>query len=68
MVYRGKVWLREKGYDAEHIIALGQRGIPDSVLRQRLAAEELVFGRLLGIGVKKFEVRARKRDPGKFRL
>ena len=35
--------LREKGYDAEHIIALGQRGTPDSELRKRLAAEELVF-------------------------
>ena len=35
--------LREKGYDAEHVIALGQRGMPDSALRQRLAAEELVF-------------------------
>lgn len=35
--------LRERGYDAEHVIALGQRGMPDSALRQRLAAEELVF-------------------------
>lgn len=35
--------LREKGYDAEHVIELGQRGLPDSVLRERLAAEELVF-------------------------
>lgn len=35
--------LREEGYDAEHVIVLGQRGIPDSVLRQRLAREELVF-------------------------
>lgn len=35
--------LREKGYDAVHVIALGQRGMPDSALRQRLAAEELVF-------------------------
>ncbi len=35
--------LREKGYDAEHIIVLGQRGAPDSALRERLAAEELVF-------------------------
>jgi predicted nuclease of predicted toxin-antitoxin system len=33
--------LREKGYDAEHVIALGQRGMPDSALRQRLASEEL---------------------------
>jgi predicted nuclease of predicted toxin-antitoxin system len=35
--------LREKGYDAEHVIALGQRGVPDSVLRERLAKEALVF-------------------------
>lgn len=35
--------LREKGCDADHVIALGQRGMPDSWLRQRLAAEELVF-------------------------
>lgn len=35
--------LREEGYDAEHVIALGQRGMPDSALRERLAAEELVF-------------------------
>jgi len=35
--------LREKGYDAVHVIALGQRGMPDSALRQRLAAEERVF-------------------------
>lgn len=35
--------LREKGHDAEHVIVLGQRGMPDSVLRQRIAAEELVF-------------------------
>ena len=35
--------LRAAGYDAEHIIVLGQRGIPDSAIRQRLMAEELVF-------------------------
>jgi predicted nuclease of predicted toxin-antitoxin system len=35
--------LREKGCDAEHVIVLGQRGMPDSALRQRLANEELVF-------------------------
>jgi predicted nuclease of predicted toxin-antitoxin system len=35
--------LRERGHDAEHIIALGQRGLPDSALRERLAAEPLVF-------------------------
>lgn len=35
--------LREKGFDAEHVIELGQRGAPDSALRTRLAAEELVF-------------------------
>jgi hypothetical protein len=35
--------LRAAGHDAEHILALGQRGIPDSIIRQRLMAEELVF-------------------------
>jgi predicted nuclease of predicted toxin-antitoxin system len=35
--------LRAAGHDAEHIIVLGQRGIPDSVIRQRLMVEELVF-------------------------
>ena len=31
------------GHDAEHVIVLGQRGIPDAAIRQRLAAEQLVF-------------------------
>ncbi|MGQ0652336.1 MAG: DUF5615 family PIN-like protein [Betaproteobacteria bacterium] len=35
--------LRDAGKDAEHIIALGQRGIGDDALRARLAAEALVF-------------------------
>jgi predicted nuclease of predicted toxin-antitoxin system len=35
--------LREKGYDAEHVIELGQRGAPDAALRARLGVEELVF-------------------------
>jgi len=35
--------LRAAGHDAEHIIVLDQRGIPDSAIRQRLMAEELVF-------------------------
>lgn len=35
--------LRAAGHDVEHIIALGQRGLPDAVIRQRLVAEELVF-------------------------
>ena len=35
--------LRAAGHDAEHIIVLGQRGIPDSAIRQRLMVEELVF-------------------------
>jgi hypothetical protein len=26
--------LREKGYDAEHVIVLGQRGMPDAALRK----------------------------------
>ena len=33
--------LREKGYDAEHVIVLGQRGVSDSVLRARLAGDAL---------------------------
>lgn len=35
--------LRQKGCDAEHVIVLGQRGMPDSALRERLAKETLVF-------------------------
>lgn len=36
--------LREAGHDAEHIIPLGQRGVPDSEIRRRLTEEEgLVF-------------------------
>jgi predicted nuclease of predicted toxin-antitoxin system len=35
--------LRDQGYDAEHVIVLGQRGMPDSALRERLAREALVF-------------------------
>jgi hypothetical protein len=35
--------LRDAGKDVEHVIALGQRGVHDDVLRQRLAAETLVF-------------------------
>lgn len=35
--------LLQAGHDAEHVIALGRRGMPDSELRQRLAGEELVF-------------------------
>jgi len=35
--------LREKGHDAEHVIVLGQRGMPDAALRERLAKEALVF-------------------------
>ena len=31
------------GHDAEHIIVLGQRGIPDAAIRRRLATEHLVF-------------------------
>ena len=30
-------------HDAEHIIALGQRGIPDSAIRERVLKEELLF-------------------------
>ncbi|MGH9021704.1 MAG: DUF5615 family PIN-like protein [Acidimicrobiia bacterium] len=36
--------LREGGFDAEHIIALGLRGLPDDAIRRRLATEaDLVF-------------------------
>lgn len=35
--------LRDAGYDVEHIIILGQRGIPDTAIRARLAQEQLVF-------------------------
>ena len=35
--------LREVRCDVEHIIVLGQRGVPDSAIRERLAREELVF-------------------------
>ena len=35
--------LREQGHDAEHLIELGKRGIPDSEIRRRLESEELVF-------------------------
>jgi predicted nuclease of predicted toxin-antitoxin system len=35
--------LRAAGYEVEHIIVLGQRGLSDAVIWQRLASEELVF-------------------------
>jgi len=35
--------LREAGYDAEHVIALGRRGMPDAELRDRLSREALIF-------------------------
>lgn len=36
--------LQEAGYDAEHIIALGLRGLPDEEIRRRLATEaDLLF-------------------------
>jgi len=35
--------LRALGEDAEHIIASGQRGIPDRVIRDRLEREECLF-------------------------
>ena len=35
--------LRKWGYDAEHIIVLGQRGLPDERIRRRLEKEELLF-------------------------
>jgi predicted nuclease of predicted toxin-antitoxin system len=35
--------LRAAGYDVEHIIVLGLRGIKDSELRKRLAREEMIL-------------------------
>ena len=35
--------LLDAGKEVEHVIALGQRGIGDNVLRRRLGAEALVF-------------------------
>lgn len=35
--------LRDAGKEVEHVIALGQRGVGDDVLRKRLATETLVF-------------------------
>ncbi|TLY22341.1 MAG: hypothetical protein E6K68_03245 [Nitrospirae bacterium] len=35
--------LRAEGYDVEHIIVLGQRGVRDSELWKRIKEEELVF-------------------------
>jgi len=35
--------LRAAGLDVEHIIVLGQRGLPDAIIRQRLASERLLF-------------------------
>ena len=35
--------LRLAGYDVEHIIVLGQRGLPDSAIRERLRVEEMIL-------------------------
>ncbi len=35
--------LRAAGYDVEHIIILGQRGVKDSEIRKRLVREDIVF-------------------------
>ena len=35
--------LRSAGIDAEHIIMLGKRGLPDSEIRKRLVKEDIVF-------------------------
>jgi predicted nuclease of predicted toxin-antitoxin system len=35
--------LRLSGYEVDHIIMLGQRGIPDSAIRERISKEEIVF-------------------------
>ncbi len=31
------------GYEVEHIIVLGKRGIPDSYIRERITKEDIVF-------------------------
>jgi len=35
--------LRAAGYDVDHVIALGQRGLPDSAIRQRVRSENILF-------------------------
>jgi predicted nuclease of predicted toxin-antitoxin system len=35
--------LRTAGYDTEHIIVLGLRGVKDSELRKRLAREDVIL-------------------------
>jgi hypothetical protein len=35
--------LKSSGYDVEHIIVLGRRGLLDSAITERLAREDLVF-------------------------
>ena len=35
--------LKKAGHDVEHLIVLGQRGLPDSAIRHRLETEDLVF-------------------------
>jgi predicted nuclease of predicted toxin-antitoxin system len=35
--------LRSAGYEVEHIILIGDRGIPDSAIRERVARESLLF-------------------------
>ena len=35
--------LQDAAHNVEHIIVLGQRGTSDAAIRQRLAAEQLVF-------------------------
>jgi hypothetical protein len=35
--------LQAIGHDVDHIIVLGLRGAPDQAIRQRLAAEDVVF-------------------------
>lgn len=35
--------LRSAGYEVEHVILLGHRGIPDSAIRERVARENLLF-------------------------
>ncbi|MGH8651461.1 MAG: DUF5615 family PIN-like protein, partial [Gammaproteobacteria bacterium] len=41
--------LRAAGYSVEHIIVFGQRGLPDAVIRKRLASEFVKKPTALGI-------------------
>lgn len=50
--------LREAGHDAEHIIALGQRGLPDAAIRQRLQSDDILMPGSSRLGTGKIVVMA----------